>query len=84
MASMSYREYRLRLSWLDREEQRDTKTHWYLMQIAQKIQQSASKKPNSVKLEKMKLSWKKPNRKKQSVEDAKNIWLTALGIKADD
>lgn len=86
MASMSHREYKLRIAWLQREakydREQETRTDWYLMQIAQKVQQTLTPKKR-VTLESMKLRWKTTTQKKDPAA-SKQIWLSALGVKQDD
>lgn len=89
MASMSNREYNVRLAWLDRQMNEPSRSDFYLMQIAQEVRRVLSKKPETILLEdhfKIKFGRSSTEPKELTQEDkdratavARSRWMGLVG-----
>lgn len=94
-----YREYKLRLAWLDNEWNRPNRSDWFLMRIAQRIQQFAGfgsgKHANKVTLEDQQVTFESTSEKTKKTEKtiaqkdieskrAKAIWKARLKLGKTD
>ncbi len=82
MEQISHREYRTRLSWLQSEWSNPDRTDYYLMRVAQRVQQVLSSKPNKIKMEDQKLDFDFGLAKKktslETLKQTKNRWVRAV------
>lgn len=88
MEAHTHREYRAAIAWLNVEMNRPTIDQHYMMQIAQRVQQSNVKQPNKITLKHQILSFvigkketKKAVTKDDQVKQSKSRWFAGLGIK---
>lgn len=83
MSMMTYREYKLRRKWIEKQDVEPSKTDWYLMQLAALLEweASGSKKPRA--LDRFKLKWTQAKTQQELAENSQRVWLSALGVKDD-
>ena len=78
MDSITHREYRTRLKWLQSEWNNPSRSDHYLMRVAQRVQQVLSSKPNKIGVDDQKLDFDFGGKKKtpkESVTQTKSRWM---------
>jgi len=86
MKKHTHREYLMWIRYLDKEWNQPSRTDYYLMQIAAKIQGLFSKNSTSIKIANFLLPFKrqkpkKPPTQKELVAQSKARWKSAVGYK---
>ena len=67
----SHREYELRLAWMLEQNNRPSRTDFYLMQIAAEVRRVLHKQPNTVRAQDFELKFGKSKKKEITAENAK-------------
>ena len=88
MKTISHREYRTRLEWLNRQWNNPSLVCHYLMMVGAEVRRVLSKKPNEIQLDDLRLKFgeeasvkepKTPAGKQAKADRAKRGWLGAVG-----
>jgi len=82
MDSITSREFLLRISILEVEQETPSRQDWYLMQIAREVHLvlANAESRKKTQLSTFRLSFEKKTKQPQPV-DSKSIWLGAVGVK---
>ena len=78
---ISYREFIDWLTFLQLEEERQTKQDYYLAQVAAEIRRGHVKNPKTVKTKDFLLEMKRQTEGQQQAEKSKSVWMGVLKIK---
>jgi hypothetical protein len=89
MESHTHREFKTWIRWLDEQWNNPTADQYYLMSVAQRVQQVLSKNPNQISLSQQKITFgpgsSKPSlTKDQKASMAKARWASVVGLEKKD
>ena len=91
MGRWTHREYVARLAWIDAQWEQPSLTDYYLMRVAQRVQQVLAKNPGQIGLEHQQVKFERKKaeapppmteaQRKVHIERSKAMWCTAVGLK---
>lgn len=90
MGGMTEGEMRVHLAWLEMQWDRPSRADWYVMQNTAEVRRTISKRPNAVRADQFKITFRTPDAREskaalrrtpqERMMESKRAWLGAAGI----